>query len=115
MWLGTDTAGPSPSTEGRSGHRREPGKGTPGGSSAAGDGREGPFAVVWRKRGAKAAPAPCQQQGKKKKIKYIKSPPEVKEENKKAQVAAEARSGAVPAPPAARAGPSAAAARGVPS
>lgn len=53
--------------------------------------------------------------GEKNKIKYIKSPPEVKEENKKAQVAAEARSGAVPAPPAARAGPSAAAARGVPS
>lgn len=49
------------------------------------------------------------------KQKGIKSPPEGKEGNKKAQVAVEARSGAVPAPPAARAGPSGAAARGVPS
>lgn len=51
----------------------------------------------------------------KKKIKGIKSPPKGKEGNKKPQVAAEARSRVVPAPPAARAGPSGAAARGVPS
>lgn len=41
------------------------GEGPSCGSSAVGDGREGPFAMVWRKRGAKAAPAPCQQREKK--------------------------------------------------
>lgn len=50
------------------------GEGPSCGSSAVGDGREGPFAMVWRKRGAKAAPAPCQQ--REKKNKGNKKPPE---------------------------------------